>query len=190
MRFIDTDLPGVKVIEPVVFRDRRGFFLETYNQSKYMEKNLNETFLQCNHSFSKKNVLRGLHYQLKNPQGKLVYVLKGKIFDVAVNIMRGSPHFGRWTGVILSSGNKKQVYIPKGFAHGFAVLSNEAHVIYICTDIYNPDDEYGILWSDPDIGIRWQIENPLLSPKDSQYLSLKDMYPKLPEYRTTQSQEK
>jgi dTDP-4-dehydrorhamnose 3,5-epimerase len=171
-----TELPGVIIIEPRVFRDARGFFWETFHGEKYARLGINKTFVQDNHSHSAKGILRGLHYQLKHPQGKLIYVVRGEIFDVAVDIRRGSPTFGRWTGEIISSENKRQIYVPEGFAHGFYVLSKEADVIYKCTDLYASGDEYGILWSDPAININWPIAgDPLLSEKDSQYPLLNDL---------------
>jgi dTDP-4-dehydrorhamnose 3,5-epimerase len=161
-------LPGVLLIEPQVFDDDRGFFLETYHRKKYAEWGIEGVFVQDNHSNSRKGTLRGLHYQLQHPQAKLIYVVSGEIFDVAVDIRRGSPTFGQWTGTILSGENKYQLYVPEGFAHGFCVLSETVHVMYKCTDLYAPGDEYGILWSDPTINIVWPIENPILSKKDSQ----------------------
>jgi len=160
------DLPGVYIIEPACFEDLRGFFLETFHQQKYEAAGIDRPFVQDNQSHSKQGVLRGLHYQLKHPQGKLIYVVNGAIFDVAVDIRAGSPTFGKWTGAELSSDNKRQIYIPEGFAHGFVVLSKSADVIYKCTDLYAPGDEYGILWSDPEIGINWPVQNPILSQKD------------------------
>ena len=170
-----TSLPGVVVIEPRVFTDKRGFFLETFHNKRYAEHGIKKAFVQDNHSHSSRGILRGLHYQLNQPQGKLIYVVKGEIFDVAVDIRRGSPTFGKWFGGILSSYNKKQIYIPEGFAHGFYVLSDTADVIYKCTDFYNPDDEFGILWSDPTIGIAWPVASPILSSKDSQYPKLNEI---------------
>lgn len=180
-----TSLPGVVIIEPRVFDDKRGFFLETFHSKQYAEQGIEKTFVQDNHSHSSKGILRGLHYQLNYPQGKIVYVVTGEIFDVAVDIRRGSPTFGKWFGVRLSSENKKQVYIPEGFAHGFYVLSAEADVIYKCTEFYAPGDEHGIIWSDPGIGIEWPLQGkPLLSEKDSQYLSLNSIpQAHLPVYR-------
>lgn len=171
-----TDLPGVVVIEPRVFKDQRGFFLETFHSKRYEQYGIKKTFVQDNHSHSSRGILRGLHYQLKQPQGKLIYVVTGEIFDVAVDIRRGSPTFGKWFGVILSSENKKQVYIPEGFAHGFYVLSETADVTYKCTDFYASDDEYGLLWSDPEVNIQWPLnESPLLSEKDSRYFALSEI---------------
>jgi dTDP-4-dehydrorhamnose 3,5-epimerase len=175
MKFSKTSLPGVLLVEPDVFKDDRGCFLETYHQKKYAEGVIGRSFVQDNRSHSKRNVLRGLHYQLRNPQAKLVYVISGEIFDVAVDIRRGSPTFGKWEGVYLSSENNRQVFIPEGFAHGFCVLSQTADVLYKCSDFYAPDDEFGILWSDPAIGIEWPVEAPILSPKDSGYPQLKDI---------------
>ncbi len=163
---IETDLPGVLIFEPDWFPDPRGFFMEIYNTKRYSEQGFNVTFHQDNHSQSSKGVLRGLHYQLKHPQGKFIYCMRGEIFDVAVDIRKSSPTFGKWTGVHLSEENKRQFYIPEGFAHGFCVISETADVMYKCTDVYHPGDDYGVLWSDPDIGIDWPIDSPLLSEKD------------------------
>jgi len=168
-KFTETSLPGVLVIEPDVFKDDRGFFLETHHQKKYAERGIGKPFVQDNLSHSKKEVLRGLHYQLRFPQGKLVYVITGEIFDVAVDIRRGSPTFGKWEGIYLSAENNRQIFVPEGFAHGFCVLSDTADVSYKCTDYYHPDDEFGLLWSDPTIGIDWPIKNPVLSSRDCQY---------------------
>lgn len=175
LKFIETDIPGVMIIEPAVFNDDRGYFLETYHYNKYSEKGLDITFVQDNHSHSVRGTLRGLHYQLNHAQGKLMYAVKGEIFDVAVDIRKGSPDFGKWTGVILSNKNKRQFYIPPGFAHGFCVLSDEADIIYKCTDFYAPDDEYGIIWDDPEINIDWPITDPNLSYKDSKFDSLSEI---------------
>lgn len=175
LRFTEESLPGVLLIEPAVFEDDRGFFLETYHKKKYAGAGLDQAFVQDNHSHSRRFTLRGLHYQLNHPQGKLVYVMTGEIFDIAVDIRRGSPTFGRWTGTLLSGANKRQLFIPEGFAHGFCVLSETADVIYKCTDLYAPGDEYGILWSDPTIDIDWPIQNPILSEKDAKNPELKDV---------------
>lgn len=178
-----TALEGLIIIEPVVFRDARGYFLETYHYQKYQDLGLSRAFVQDNHSHSRRGTLRGLHYQLRQPQGKLLYVIAGEIFDVAVDIRHGSPTFGAWIGIALSSENKRQVFIPEGFAHGFCVVSTEADVIYKCTDFYVPEDEYGILWSDPGIGITWPVSDPLISPKDSSNPQLGDVpLTKLPGY--------
>lgn len=166
-KFITTSLDGVLIIEPDIFRDDRGFFLETFQQEKYAEGGIDKVFVQDNRSHSSRGTLRGLHYQLKHSQGKLVHVVTGEIFDVAVDIRRGSTTFGQWEGVYLSAENHRQIYVPEGFAHGFCVLSDTADVVYKCTDFYTPGDEYGILWSDPAIGIDWPVTTPILSDKDS-----------------------
>lgn len=175
MRFTSGSLPGLVFLEPEVFEDSRGFFLEIYHSAKYRDAGIDCIFIQDNHSHSRRGCLRGLHYQLRHPQGKLVYAAAGDIFDVAVDIRRGSPTFGKWEGIYLSSANGRQVFIPEGFAHGFCVLSETADVIYKCSDFYAPEDEYGILWSDPAIGINWPILEPLLSKKDSGYPRLQDI---------------
>ena len=159
-------LGEIILVEPQVFKDERGFFLETYHQARYAEKGIDRPFVQDNHSHSRKGSVRGLHYQLKHPQGKLIYVVTGRIFDVVVDIRRGSPTFGNWCGAYLSAENKHQLYIPPGFAHGFGVLSDRADVIYKCTDFYTPGDEYGVLWNDPELEIDWGVDQPVLSPKD------------------------
>jgi len=166
IRRIETQLSGVAMIEPKVFGDDRGFFLETYHQAKYAEIGIHGPFVQDNHSRSIRGTIRGLHYQLKRPQGKLIYVLSGEIFDVAVDIRPGSPQYGKWVGENLSAENRRQLWIPPGFAHGFCVLSETADVTYKCTDLYAPGDDYGILWSDPQIGIEWPVTEPVLSEKD------------------------
>jgi len=175
LKCTEKSLPGVFLIEPMVFEDDRGFFLETYHEKKYPEAGIDKPFVQDNHSHSCRGTLRGLHYQLKHPQGKLVYVIRGEIFDVAVDIRRGSPTFGQWTGTILSEKNKHQLFIPEGFAHGLCVISETADVVYKCTDLYTTGDEYGILWSDPVIGIDWPVENPVLSEKDAESPRLMDV---------------
>jgi dTDP-4-dehydrorhamnose 3,5-epimerase len=162
----ELSIPGVLLIQPACFEDQRGFFLETWRRDVYREAGIDRDFVQDNRSHSKKGVLRGLHYQLRHPQAKLVYAVTGTIFDVAVDIRRGSPTFGRWTGAELSAENHRQIYVPEGFAHGFVVLSDCADVIYKCTDFYAPGDEYGLLWSDPAIGIDWPAASPILSDKD------------------------
>lgn len=168
-------IDGVLLVEPVCFDDNRGYFLETYHLQKYQQAGIDKDFVQDNHSHSIRGVLRGLHYQLNHPQGKLIYTVSGAIFDVAVDIRRNSPTFGRWTGAELSAENKRQIYIPEGFAHGFVVLSEYADVIYKCTDLYAPGDEHGILWSDPDIGINWPVDAPILSQKDLENPRLSQM---------------
>lgn len=174
-KFTKTSLPEIILIGPQVFKDPRGFFLEVFHHIKYSDAGIEKPFVQDNHSHSTKNTLRGLHYQLHHPQAKLIYVIKGEIFDVAVDIRRGSPNFGKWVGFNLSSDNKRQLYIPEGFAHGFSVLSETADILYKCTDIYRPDDEFGILWSDTAINIDWQVKAPTLSDKDSKYSGLRDV---------------
>ena len=149
--------------------------METYKMPDFVESGIESAFVQDNHSRSTRGILRGLHYQLKHPQSKLVQVIKDAIFDVTVDIRQGSPSFGQWTGVHISDENRRQIFVPKGFAHGFCVLSETADVIYKCTDFYAPDDEGGIVWSDPDIGIVWPISDPLLSEKDSHYRCLSDV---------------
>jgi len=167
MKVTDTGLPGCKVIEPAVFGDERGFFFETWNADRFHEHGLPSTFVQSNVSSSAKGVLRGLHYQWPNPQGKLVSVLEGEVYDVAVDIRRSSPDFGRWTAVILSAENKRQFWIPAGFAHGFAVLSERAIFSYLCTAQYDRVADAGVRWDDPAIGIDWPLGEPLLSDKDA-----------------------
>jgi len=175
LKCTEKSIPGVLLIEPMVFEDDRGFFLETYHEKKYPEAGIDKPFVQDNHSHSCRGTLRGLHYQLKHPQGKLVYVIRGEVFDVAVDIRRGSSTFGQWTGTILSEKNKHQLFIPEGFAHGLCVISETADVLYKCTDLYAPGDEYGILWSDPVIGVDWPVENPVLSEKDAESPRLMDV---------------
>ena len=175
LKCTEKSLPGVLLIEPKAFKDDRGFFLEIYHWEKYLATGMDKPFVQDNHSHSFRGTLRGLHYQLKHPQGKLVYVIRGEVFDVAVDIRRGSSTFGQWTGTILSEKNRYQLFIPEGFAHGFCVISETADVLYKCTDLYAPGDEYGILWSDPVIGIDWPVENPILSEKDAESPRLMDV---------------
>ena len=175
MRFLPTAFPEVVLVEPDVFKDDRGFFLETWHQEKYRRGGLPETFVQDNHSYSVRGVLRGLHAQLRHPQGKLVRAVLGEIFDVAVDIRPGSPTYGKWVGEVLSGENFRQLWVPPGFAHGFCVLSETAHVLYKCTTLYDRDDEVSILWDDPEIGIEWPVREPLLSPKDRQARRLQDI---------------
>ena len=175
MKVIETPIPEVKLIEPKCFGDSRGFFLETYSAERYIEAGICETFIQDNHSRSQKGVLRGLHYQLNYPQGKLVSVTRGEVFDVAVDIRVGSPTFGVWHRVLLSENNHRQLYIPPGFAHGFAVLSDVVDFVYKCSEYYHPGDEKGLLWNDPAIGIDWQVEDPLLSEKDKKNKTLEQL---------------
>ncbi len=170
-----TTLPGVLLLKPKVFGDERGFFLETFQARRYAETGLNRPFVQDNCSRSCRGILRGLHFQLRHPQGKLVYVTKGEVFDVAVDIRRGSPTFRKWYGVRLNDGNHFQLYIPPGFAHGFCVLSESADFFYKCTDYYHPADEGAVRWNDPDLGIAWPLAAPLLSEKDAAAPFLKDL---------------
>ncbi|HZK54084.1 MAG TPA: dTDP-4-dehydrorhamnose 3,5-epimerase [Desulfosporosinus sp.] len=179
MKVIETKLPGVRIIEPKVFGDARGFFMETWNQARYEELGLPSVFVQDNLSFSSKGVLRGLHFQNPNAQGKLVYVLQGEVFDVAVDIRVGSPTMGQWVGVTLSSENKRQFYVPAGFAHGFCVTSETVLFAYKCTELYQPKAEHGLNWQDPDLGIQWPLEKPRLSEKDLINPNLKDIDPRL-----------
>jgi len=166
VKFTPTKLPEVIVIEPDVHQDDRGFFLESYQEKKYQAGGISTRFVQDNHSNSVKNTLRGLHTQIKQPQGKLIRIIEGEVFDVAVDIRPNSPTFKNWVSVMLSQQNFKQIYIPPGFAHGFCVLSDNAQFEYKCTDYYDPTDELTILWSDPDINIDWPITEPILSDKD------------------------
>jgi dTDP-4-dehydrorhamnose 3,5-epimerase len=182
MKFLPTELPGVLIIEPDVHRDARGFFLESYHLQKYRESGISLSFVQDNHSYSIRRTIRGLHAQLRRPQGKLLRVLEGEIFDVAVDIRKGSPTFARWVGINLSSENFRQCYVPPGFAHGFAVLSSSAQLEYKCTDYYDPSDEIGVLWNDPEIGVVWPVEDPILSGKDLRAQRLRDIADKLPLY--------
>jgi len=182
MKFLSTELPGVLIIEPDVYRDPRGFFLESYHLQKYQEEGISLSFVQDNHSYSVRGTIRGLHAQCRRPQGKLLRVIEGEVFDVAVDIRKGSPTFGRWLGIHLSAENFRQCYIPPGFAHGFAVLSATAQLEYKCTDYYDPADEISVLWNDLEIGIVWPVENPILSAKDLSAPRLRDLTDKLPLY--------
>ncbi len=172
MNIEKTELDGVLIIEPRVFADDRGFFLETYHESRYIEGGVELRFVQDNHSRSKRNVVRGLHLQVQHPQGKLVRAVTGTIWDVAVDVDPHSPTFKRWIGVELSDENHRQLYVPPGYAHGFSVLSDVADVAYKCTDFYAPGDEVGILWDDPELAIDWRVDQPSLSERDAQNLSL------------------
>jgi dTDP-4-dehydrorhamnose 3,5-epimerase len=172
---ISTSLPGVLILEPRVFGDERGFFLESYNQQNMAALGIREQFVQDNHSCSSRNVLRGLHYQVKQPQGKLVRVVEGEIVDVAVDLRRNSPTFGRTEAVRLSGENKRMFWIPKGFAHGFRVLSERAHVLYKATDFYAPEHERTLAWNDPDLNIDWEAESvPIVSVRDKQGVALRE----------------
>ena len=175
MKIITTSIKGILIIEPVTFRDKRGFFMETYNRNRYNASGINATFVQDNLSCSLKNTVRGLHFQIKHPQAKLIQVITGEIFDVAVDLRPGSATFGKWIGILLSDENRRQVFIPEGFAHGFCVLSESALFHYKCSDFYTQDDEGGIIWSDPDIGIEWPVQNPIISEKDKQYQKLSNL---------------
>ena len=173
--FNKCDIEGLYVIEPKVFGDARGYFMETYNYEDFKAAGLDMVFVQDNQSMSKKGVLRGLHFQKKHPQGKLVRVLSGTVYDVAVDLRKSSPTYGKYYGVILSAENKKMFYVPEGFAHGFLVLSESAEFTYKCTDFYHPEDEGGIIWNDPDIGIEWPISSDMsviLSEKDKKLPTL------------------
>lgn len=185
MKVIETSLPGVLLLEPKVFGDARGFFMETYHGKRYHDAGIREEFVQDNLSFSARGVLRGLHFQNPNAQGKLVHVLQGEVFDVAVDIRKGSPHYGKWFGVTLSAENKKQLYIPPDFAHGFVVTSETALFAYKCTNLYDPASERSIIWNDPDIGIDWPLRQPALSGKDAAAPTLAAIDPSfLPAYAT------
>jgi len=168
---IETALPGVCILEPVVHGDHRGFFLEMYHERAFAAVGIHHRFVQDNYSRSTRHVLRGLHYQLGRPQAKLVRVVRGEVYDVAVDVRRGSPTFGKWVGETLSEDNRKAMFIPEGFAHGFLVLSEVAEFIYKCSDFYEPREERGVIWDDPGIGIRWPLSEsrPLLSTKDASY---------------------
>jgi len=183
MRVTETRLPGAFLLEPDVFEDSRGFVIEYFNSQRFRDAGLDLKFVQLNHSRSSKGVLRGLHYQLRQPQGKLIQVTHGAVFDVAVDIRKGSPTFGQWVGEILSEANHRQLYIPEGFAHGFCVLSDSADLLYQCTALYRPDDECGLAWDDPALNIHWP-DGPLqLSEKDKGWRSLSDANAALPCYQ-------
>jgi len=171
----ELSIPDVKLVTPRVFPDDRGFFLQTYHYEQYRDAGIDVRFVQGNWSRSTKGVLRGLHYQLKHAQDKLVSVTRGEVFDVAVDIRKGSPTFGKWTGTVLSETNRHQMFIPKGFAHGFCVLSDEVDFVYKCSDFYMLGDEYGILWNDPEIGIDWPSSDCMISEKDQTASLLKDI---------------
>lgn len=173
------DIEGLYVIEPTVFKDERGYFVETYNQNDMKEAGLDMVFVQDNQSMSTRGVLRGLHFQKQFPQGKLVRVVRGKVLDVAVDLRSDSKTYGKWFGVELSAENMKQFYIPEGFAHGFLVLSDEAEFCYKCTDFYHPGDEGGLAWNDPEIGVEWPLEEGvdlIISEKDQKWKGLKDTF--------------
>ena len=172
-----TTLPGVLVVEPRVFSDDRGFFLERYHAERYAQAGIDARFVQDNHSRSAEGTLRGLHFQKRHPQGKLVEVARGRVWDVVVDLRRGSPTFGRWEGHFLSDEAHRQLYVPPGFAHGFCVLSDRADVLYKCTDVYRPDDEGGVAWDDPGLGIEWPAASPQLSDKDRTLRPLAELGP-------------
>lgn len=184
MKVISTELEGVLILEPVVFGDHRGFLLECYQRQRYADAGIDAIFVQDNISFSVRQTLRGLHYQYPHSQAKLVQALQGEIFDVVVDIRTGSPSFGKWAGVVLSAQNRRQLYVPTGFAHGFCVLSETALFMYKCSNYYSPRDEGGILWSDSDVGIEWPVKDPILSQRDAALVRLCDVDPeRLPTYR-------
>jgi dTDP-4-dehydrorhamnose 3,5-epimerase len=176
--FTETEIKGVYIIEPKVFGDHRGYFIETYNYEDFKKAGLDMVFVQDNQSKSRKGVLRGLHFQKPNPQGKLVRVISGEVFDVAVDLRKDSATYGKWKGVLLSAENKKQFYVPEGFAHGFLVTSEEAEFVYKCTDFYHPEFEGSLSWNDPEVGVEWPldgIENLMLSDKDKNAKTLKEL---------------
>jgi len=175
MKLIETSLPGALLIEPVVRQDERGFFLESYHERDFAELGITDRFVQDNHSKSIRGALRGLHYQLKHPQAKLCRVVQGEVLDVVVDIRRASPHFGKHLTTILSAENKRMLYIPSGFAHGFLVLSDTAEFLYKCSDFYKQGDERGILWNDPQLGIEWGDSKPILSSKDLRLPTLSEV---------------
>jgi dTDP-4-dehydrorhamnose 3,5-epimerase len=175
MEKFPTALPGVVELRPKIFRDPRGFFLETYHRDKFAELGITADFVQDNHSRSSRGTLRGLHYQLPHAQGKLCRVIEGEVLDVAVDIRVGSPAFGKWTSVVLSADHANMIYVPAGFAHGFLTLSESAQFLYKCSDVYAPKDEHGIAWNDHEINIDWGIDKPLVSEKDARYGKLSEM---------------
>ena len=183
MKFTPTVLPEVLLIEPNVFRDDRGFFFEVYQQKKFEAGGISVRFVQDNHSRSSKSVVRGLHFQAKKPQGKLVRVVRGRVLDVVVDIRVGSPTFKKWVGVELSEDNFRLLYVPPGFAHGFATLSDVAEMEYKVTDFYDKNDEVTLLWNDPEVAVEWNVASPSLSPKDQAGHSLKELESLLPRYR-------
>ncbi len=189
MSFRETGLPGVILVEPRVFRDPRGFFLETYHTAKYAAGGIDLPFVQDNHSRSVANTLRGLHGQLRNPQGKLVRCVEGEIFDVAVDIRRGSPTFARWVGAVLSAESFHQLWVPPGFVHGFCVMSETAQVEYKCTALYDPQDEIVLAWNDPTLAIDWPVRAPLLSARDQAGLTLAEATDRLPVWPATAVEE-
>lgn len=184
MERIDTPLAGVLEIRPTVLQDTRGFFLETYHTAKFAALGITDSFVQDNHSCSVRRTLRGLHYQLRHAQAKLCRVVEGEALDVAVDIRLGSPQFGKWASVVLSAKAQNQIYIPGGFAHGFLALTETVQFLYKCSDFYDPADEHGIIWNDPQLGIAWNISNPLISERDKKFSTLAAMPQEwLPRYR-------
>jgi dTDP-4-dehydrorhamnose 3,5-epimerase len=183
VRVVPTDLPGVLIVEPDVFADGRGFFMETYHAVRYREHGIEGPFVQDNQSRSVVGTLRGLHLQVRRPQGKLVRVIEGEVYDVCVDVRRGSPSFGRWVGVTLTAENVRQCYVPPGFAHGFCVLSPIAQVEYKCTDFYDPGGELGVAWNDPSLAIPWPVPDPVLSARDKGHPTLAELGDKLPQWR-------
>ena len=177
MRLIETSFPDVLLMEPAVRDDERGFFFESYNSRDFKDLGIPDTFVQDNHSMSVKGTLRGLHYQLVHPQAKLCRVVQGEVLDVVLDIRRGSLRFGEHNAAALSAENRRQIYIPRGFAHGFLVLSDTAEFLYKCSDFYYQGDEHGVLWNDPELGIEWGLEDPRLSPKDSRLPRLQAISP-------------
>ncbi|HMP72546.1 MAG TPA: dTDP-4-dehydrorhamnose 3,5-epimerase [Kiritimatiellia bacterium] len=173
--FIPGNIAGVVIVDPAAFPDNRGFFTETFHQAKYVDAGIPGSFVQDNYSHSNRHVLRGLHYQKTRPQGKLVYVVQGEVWDVIVDMRKGSPTFGQWEGVTLTGPNRRQVYVPEGCAHGFVVLSETADVMYKCTALYAPQDEQGLIWNDPGLGITWPVADPVVSAKDQVLGSLADI---------------
>ena len=183
MRVVPTEIPGVLIIEPEVLADGRGFFMETYHAARYREHGIEGPFVQDNHSRSVAGTLRGLHLQVRRPQGKLVRVIEGEVYDVCVDVRRGSPTFGRWVGVTLTAENVRQCYVPPGFAHGFCVLTPVAQVEYKCTDLYDPGGELGVAWNDPALAISWPVSDPVLSARDKGHPTLAELGDRLPEWR-------
>ena len=184
MNRIETSLPGVCLIEPSVFEDERGFLFESYHENKFAELGIHDRFVQDNHAKSIKHTLRGLHYQIKHPQAKLCRVVHGEVLDVVADIRRGSPYFGKWESSVLSAENKRQMYVPAGFAHGYLVLSDTAEFLYKCSDFYYPEHERGVAWNDADLGIRWGAQFPIVSEKDRNNPALRDIpVAELPDYR-------
>jgi dTDP-4-dehydrorhamnose 3,5-epimerase len=184
VRFVPTTIPGVVVIEPDVIRDERGFFLESYHEEKFRQHGITLPFVQDNHSRSVGGTIRGLHLQLRRTQGKLIRVIEGEVFDVAVDVRRGSPTFGQWVGVMLTAENFKLCYVPPGFAHGFCVVSSLAQVEYKCTDLYDPASELGIAWNDWSLAIDWPVRTPTLSPRDGANPMMTAIMDQLPSYAT------